>query len=276
MRRLILIAGIIGTILAISACSESDTENRETKEATGSKLETKDVKVNDAIGSELNTEDGKINYAIGSDVGKYLKDSDIKFNKADFTTGLEDAIAERESRLSKEDLTATRQAISKRQQKLQEARRAEMMAKMEKQKVENLAAGKKFMAEKRADKNVKATDSGLLYEVVKQGKGPKPASATDTVVVHYTGTLVDGTKFDSSVDRGQPATFALNQVIKGWTEGVQLMNAGSKYRFYIPPELAYGSDARPGSPIGPNSTLIFDVELIEVKKPEAKKESDKK
>lgn len=224
----------------------------------------------------LETEDQKINYAIGTDVGKYLKDSEIKFNKADFISGLEDALAERKSRLSEEDLTATRQAISKKQQKLQETRRAEMMAKLEKQKVENLAAGKKFMAEKKADTKVKSTESGLLYEVIKQGSGDKPKAASDTVVVHYTGTLIDGTKFDSSVDRGQPATFALNQVIKGWTEGVQLMNAGSKYRFYIPPELAYGSDARPGSPIGPNSTLIFDVELIEVKKPEVKKEGDKK
>ena len=140
-----------------------------------------------------------------------------------------------------------------------------MMAELEEQKVVNAEKGAAFLKAKAAEKGVMTTDSGLLYEVVEQGDGPKPASATTTVVVHYTGTLIDGTKLDSSVDRGQPATFGLNQVIKGWTEGLQLMNQGSKYRFYIPPELAYGSDARPGSPIGPNSTLIFDVELIEVK-----------
>ena len=119
-------------------------------------------------------------------------------------------------------------------------------------------------------KAVEALQSGKVARIilsrpaVEAGSGEKPDSENATVVVHYTGTLLDGTKFDSSVDRGQPATFALNQVIPGWTEGLQLMKKGAKYRFYIPPELAYGSDARPGSPIGPNSTLIFDVELIDV------------
>ncbi|MEM9992130.1 MAG: FKBP-type peptidyl-prolyl cis-trans isomerase, partial [Bacteroidota bacterium] len=107
------------------------------------------------------------------------------------------------------------------------------------------------------------TDSGLQYKVLTEGKGAKPA-ATDEVSVHYHGTLIDGTVFDSSVQRGQPASFPLNRVIKGWTEGVQLMNVGSKYRFFIPSELAYGSQGA-GAQIGPNSTLIFDVELLEIK-----------
>ena len=217
--------------------------------------------------ADMESENGQINYKVGTDVGKYLKDSEIGFDNDAFMTGLEDGLAGRDLRLTKEQLTAIRGVIQQKQQKAQEVRRAEMMAKMEKQKIENKAAGDAFMAKKKAEKGVKSTESGILYEVVSEGTGPKPTAATDTVVVHYTGTLLDGTKFDSSVDRGQPATFALNQVIKGWTEGVQLMNTGSKYRFYIPSELAYGSDARPGSPIGPNSTLIFDIELIEVKAP---------
>ena len=219
--------------------------------------------------ADLDTENGQISYKVGSDVGKYLKDSEIAFDNDAFKTGLEDGLAGRELRLTKEQLTAIRGVIQQKQQKAQEIRRAEMMEKMEAQKIENKTAGDTFMAAKKAEKGVQSTESGILFEVLTEGTGPKPMAATDTVVVHYTGTLLDGTKFDSSVDRGQPASFALNQVIKGWTEGVQLMNTGSKYRFYIPSELAYGSDARPGSPIGPNSTLIFDIELIEVKAPQA-------
>jgi FKBP-type peptidyl-prolyl cis-trans isomerase len=109
---------------------------------------------------------------------------------------------------------------------------------------------------------VTTTASGLKYEVLTEGSGPKP-SATDSVTVHYKGTLTDGTVFDSSYDRGQPATFPLNRVIKGWTEGVQLMSVGSKYRFTIPPELGYGAQGA-GGKIPPNSTLVFDVELIKI------------
>ncbi len=215
--------------------------------------------------AEMDTENGQINYKIGSDVGKYLNDSELEFDKDSFLTGLEDGLAGRDLRLTAEELTKIRGIIQQKQQEVQKAKREKMMAEMEKQKVENAEKGAAFLQEKASQSGVMSTASGLLYEVIQQGEGAKPASETATVVVHYTGTLIDGTKFDSSVDRGQPATFALNQVIKGWTEGLQLMNAGSKYRFYIPPELAYGSDARPGGAIGPNSTLVFDVELIEIK-----------
>ena len=215
--------------------------------------------------AEMDTENGQINYKIGSDVGKYLNDSELEFDKDSFLKGLEDGLSGRELRLTNEELNNIRGIIQKKQMEVQKAKRAEMMAQMEKQKVENAEKGSAFLAAKAKEDGVKSTESGLLYEVIEAGDGPKPAAPTSTVVVHYTGTLIDGTKFDSSVDRGQPATFALNQVIKGWTEGLQLMNSGSKYRFYIPPELAYGSDAKPGNAIGPNSTLIFDVELIEVK-----------
>jgi FKBP-type peptidyl-prolyl cis-trans isomerase len=108
---------------------------------------------------------------------------------------------------------------------------------------------------------VKSTADGLQYEVLTEGKGPKP-KASDTVKVNYVGTKVDGTKFDSSYDRGEPATFPLNGVIKGWSEGLQLMPVGSKYRFVIPSELAYGENAPPS--IGPNATLIFEVELLDI------------
>lgn len=123
--------------------------------------------------------------------------------------------------------------------------------------------GEKFLAENGLKEGVITTESGLQYEVIKMGKGKKP-SATDRVKVHYHGTLIDGTVFDSSVERGEPITFGLNQVIKGWTEGVQLMPVGSKFRFYIPQELGYG--AQQAGNIPPYSTLIFDVELLEIEK----------
>jgi FKBP-type peptidyl-prolyl cis-trans isomerase FklB len=124
----------------------------------------------------------------------------------------------------------------------------------------NLKAGQDFLDGNRKKAGVVALPSGLQYEILVEGKGPRPV-ATNKVTCHYHGTLIDGTVFDSSVRRGQPATFPLNGVIKGWTEGVQLMPAGSKWRFYIPPQLAYG-ERQVSAQIGPNSTLIFDVELI--------------
>jgi len=124
----------------------------------------------------------------------------------------------------------------------------------------NLKAGQDFLEANKAKPGVVALPSGLQYEVITEGSGPKPTAA-NKVTCHYHGTLIDGTVFDSSVQRGQPATFPLNMVIKGWTEGVQLMPQGSKWRFFIPPNLAYG-ERQTGAYIGPNSTLIFEVELL--------------
>lgn len=126
------------------------------------------------------------------------------------------------------------------------------------------AAGEKFLAENKKNEKVQETASGLQYVVEKEGTGAQPG-ATDEVTVHYTGKLLDGTVFDSSVNRGEPATFPLNRVIKGWTEGVQLMKEGAKYTFFIPSDLAYGAQGVPNA-IPPHSTLIFEVELIKVNK----------
>jgi FKBP-type peptidyl-prolyl cis-trans isomerase len=139
-------------------------------------------------------------------------------------------------------------------------RQAEMM---KKQFGKNIDEGEKFLADNKKRDGIQETASGLQYEVITMGTGPKP-SAEEVVKVHYTGTLLDGTKFDSSVDRGEPASFGVNQVIKGWQEGIQLMPVGSKFKFYIPYELGYGEQGT--GPIPPYSTLIFEVELLEIVK----------
>lgn len=138
---------------------------------------------------------------------------------------------------------------------------ADKLSQMKSEKANaNLKAGQDFLEANKQKPGITALPSGLQYEVLSEGSGPKP-NAGSKVTCHYHGTLIDGTVFDSSVKRGQPATFPLNMVIKGWTEGLQLMPQGSKYRFYIPPHLGYG-DRQVSAQIGPNSTLIFDVELI--------------
>lgn len=128
---------------------------------------------------------------------------------------------------------------------------------------QNKQLGEDFLAQNKNRNEVKTTSTGLQFEVLEEGNGQKP-TGTDTVSVHYHGTLIDGTVFDSSVKRGQPATFGVHQVIPGWTEALQLMSVGSKYRLYIPQELAYGAHPHPGGPIQPYSALIFDVELLEI------------
>ncbi len=141
---------------------------------------------------------------------------------------------------------------------------AAQKAKLEEEGTKNKAAGEKFLAENKTKEGVQTTASGLQYKVVQMGTGPKPKT-TDKVTVQYTGKLIDGKKFDSSLDRGKPATFSLNSVIPGWTEGLQLMPVGSKFEFYIPSELAYKDHAP--SAIGPDQVLVFDVELLSIETP---------
>jgi FKBP-type peptidyl-prolyl cis-trans isomerase FkpA len=194
----------------------------------------------------------KISTMVGMDIGRGLAqikdDIDIKVVEQ----ALEQTLKGDKTSLTQEEALQVRQAYM---QQMQSKRVAEQKAAAEKNKGEGAA----FLVKNKSKSGVKTTASGLQYEVEKEGTGPKP-KATDTVKVNYLGTKIDGTKFDSSYDRGQPATFPLNGVIKGWSEGLQLMPVGSKYKFYVPADLAYGENA-PG-PIGPNATLIFEVELL--------------
>jgi FKBP-type peptidyl-prolyl cis-trans isomerase FklB len=200
----------------------------------------------------------RASYAIGYNFGRQFKQNDITVNNDLLMKGLRDALGGGQGSLTDEEMQAAMQAF---QQQV-------MQQQAEKQKVvgeKNKAEGEAFLAKNKARAGVKTTASGLQYEVLKEGTGPQP-KATDTVTVHYQGTLMDGTEFDSSYKRGEPATFVLNQVIPGWTEGVQLMKVGSKYKFYIPAALGYG-DRGAGGVIGPNAPLVFEVELISIGQP---------
>lgn len=208
---------------------------------------------------QLKDNKDKVSYSIGTDIASTLKKQEIEINPEAFFQGIRDGLSGNKPVLAPEEMQAVMQAFQQ-----------EMMAKMAKKRQDtanaNKAASEKFLAENKTKEGVKTTASGLEYKVISEGKGEKP-KATDTVSVHYRGTTIDGKEFDSSYKRNEPAEFPLNGVIPGWTEGVQLMTVGSKYQFFIPSTLAYGEQAPPE--IGPNQALIFEVELLGIKKPEA-------
>lgn len=222
-----------------------------------------------AFAADLSTDDKKIAYAIGTQIGNSLKNNvngPIELDKAVVFEAISDILDDKAAQLSEEEINTVMQTFAKKAGEFAKKKAAEAGAK-------NQAEATKLLADNKAKDGVKVTDSGLQYRVITEGSGKKPA-ATDTVKVHYKGTLADGTTFDSSYDRGQPAEFPLNAVIKGWTEGLQLMSVGSKYELVIPAELAYGAQG-PGQ-IGPNRALIFEVELLDVKAPAKPAESEEK
>jgi FKBP-type peptidyl-prolyl cis-trans isomerase len=204
----------------------------------------------------------RASYVIGYNLGRTLKQNDVQASTDLLNKGLRDGLTGEKGMLTDEEMQATMQEFQKQVAGQQEA----------KQKVageKNKTEGEAFLAKNKTKAGVKTTASGLQYEVLKEGTGPSP-KPTDTVSVNYLGTTIDGTKFDSSYDRKEPATFVLNQVIPGWTEGVQLMKVGSKYKFYIPAALGYGEKGA-GNVIGPNAPLVFEVELLSIGQPEAPK-----
>lgn len=201
---------------------------------------------------DLSSEKAKLGYTIGAQIATDMKNQNLDedISRDAMFAAFKDVFAGVEPRLSLEEMQASQMAYQQKQQ-----------AKYQAQLDANKAKGVEFLAANAKKSGVKTTESGLQYEVLRAGKGAK-AATTDSVKVHYTGTLIDGTKFDSSYDRGAPATFGVTGVIPGFSEGIQLMQEGAKYRFTIPSEIAYGEQG-PAS-IGPNQVLIFDVELLEV------------
>jgi len=220
-------------VTAILACSA----NAQTK------MELKDLKQ-------------KASYAIGADIASNMKRQEIDVDPKAITAGITDAFANGKMLLTEAEM---KEVIAQFQTEL----RTKMESKQKSEGGNNLKAGQDYLAANGKKEGVKTTASGLQYKVLTAGKGTKFPKATDTVKVHYHGTLIDGSVFDSSVERGEPISFPLNGVIKGWTEGLQLMKEGDKFQFTIPSDLAYG-ERGPGGKIGANSTLIFDVELIAV------------
>jgi FKBP-type peptidyl-prolyl cis-trans isomerase FklB len=203
----------------------------------------------------LKTQKDKVSYAIGLNIGKSFRKDSVDVNSAIFARGVKDAITGAKPLLTDEELKAVL---------------TELQAELKKRQDDvtrvagetNQKAGDAFLAENKTKEGVVALPSGLQYKIIIAGTGPKPAE-TDSVVCNYRGTLLDGTEFDSSYKRGQPATFPVNGVIKGWTEALQLMPVGSKWQLFVPPGLAYGARGA-GGELGPNATLVFEVELISI------------
>ena len=203
----------------------------------------------------LEATDARLSYGIGQRMGQRMAADGMTIDVAAYAAGLEDAMAGAESKMTEEEINTEMTAYQERRQAQAEANRTALAQ-------TNLEAGTAYMEEMSAREEVQKTESGLQYIVVEPGAGDNPV-AEDSVEVHYEGRLIDGTVFDSSFERGQTVTFGLTQVIPGWTEGLQLMKPGGKFKFIIPPDLGYGEGGA-GQMIGPNATLVFDVELIAV------------
>lgn len=212
-----------------------------------------------ALDSHLGTDKEKLSYSLGVNVGERLLEQAMEIESASFALGVEDAIAKKNSRLPKE-------AMQKILTDFQQQQMAKLQTQQKQVAEKNLQSSLSFLDTNKKDKTVKTLPSGLQYQVLNDGKGKSP-DTNDFVSVHYRGTLIDGTEFDSSYTRGSPATFNVQAVIPGWTEALQMMKPGAKWRLYVPPALAYGEQGA-GRLIGPNSALIFDVELLDITKKE--------
>ncbi len=237
-RNVRLIAGLLGATALMVGCNQAEPE-KET--------------------AELETLEQKVNYVFGTNLAENLTQGGVTIEPEAFAQALRDKRDGVEPRLSEEEMQEVMQTF---QEQEMARREADQKAAAE----ANQKEAEAFFAENANAEGVTQTDSGLQYKVLEEGEGAKPG-ADDTVTVHYRGRLLDGTEFDSSYERDQPATFALNSVIAGWTEALQLMSEGSKYELYIPSDLAYGPGGN--GPIPPNSALIFEVELLEVDDEEA-------
>ncbi|OIO75133.1 MAG: hypothetical protein AUJ57_00655 [Zetaproteobacteria bacterium CG1_02_53_45] len=203
----------------------------------------------------LESDSAKLGYAIGMDIGQSLKTLETDLDRAAMIAAINDRLDNAETKLSQEEAGKVKQEFFVKQA---EKKAAEQKAAGEKNKTD----GEAFLASHAKEEGVSVTESGLQYKVLRAAEGAKPA-ATDKVTVHYKGMLIDGSEFDSSYSRGEPITFPLDGVIKGWQEGVQLMTVGSKYKLVLPADLAYG-DRGAGPKIGPNAVLVFEVELLSI------------
>lgn len=233
-----------GLLVVLAGCQQSEQSDVD----DGAKDSSQAASTTDG---EFSGDVAEASYSMGYGIASNIEEQlQVNFDQQAFLAGLADSFGEKERRVSEEQGQMAMAAMSAKQQKAAEAQSTELQR-----------AGTEFLAENGQREGVTTTESGLQYEILVAGEGAKP-TASDVVSTHYHGTLVDGTVFDSSVERGSPASFPVNRVIAGWTEALQLMPVGSKWRLFIPPELAYGERATGAIPA--NSTLVFDVELLEI------------
>ncbi len=220
---------------------------------------------NEITRADLKTEDDKQSYSLGFSMGTNIKKrGELKINIDIFQQGVRDGLTDSNPLLTEDEIKRT-------MIEMKAKKRAEYMTKMEERRNQgeaNRERGAAFLEANKAKEGVVVLESGLQYKILKKGSGASP-KATDTVKCHYKGTTIDGKEFDSSYKRAEPATFALSRIIKGWTEGLQLMKQGGKWQFFIPPELAYGERGA-GRDVGPNEVLLFEVELLGIEKPKTK------
>jgi FKBP-type peptidyl-prolyl cis-trans isomerase len=242
--------------LTIAACNPSadkaktDAKTEESSKDSGPQI------------AGLPTKKDKVSYMIGMQMGKSLEQVKDEVDVDVIAKAIKSSVAGEKMLMDDKQAQQIAEAFG---QEMQAKQIAKMMAEAKKNKED----GAKFLAENAKKPGVKTTPSGLQYQVITEGTGPKPKDS-DVVKVHYKGTLLDGKTFDSSYDRGTPATFPLAAVIPGWREGLALMPVGSKYKLWIPASIGYGEAGTQGGPIGPNATLVFEVELLEIVKPDAK------
>lgn len=241
-------AALVASTLALGACKPLDKD-------TGKPADGEGKPATSALAG-LKNEKEQVSYVIGTQVGESIAPAKEEIDLDVLFKAIRDAVDGKESKLSEAEAMQVMQAFGERMQ-------ARQMAEFEELKTKNASEGEAFLAENGKKPGVTTTASGLQYEVLTEGTGPKP-KLTDTIRVHYKGTLLDGETFDSSIDRGEPVQFGLSQVVPGWQEGLQLMPVGSKYKLWIPGKLGYGEQGTPGGPIGPNATLVFEVELLEI------------
>ncbi len=246
MKKYALPLALIGAV-ALQAC------NQQSSTSTGAQAPAPAAEAPAEL--SLDTSEQRLSYGIAYGLGQRMVADNVPMDLDAFNAGFSDALTGAQARLSQEEIGAEMQAYQEKMAAEQQAAQAEVGEK-------NLVASAAFLKENEAREGVVVTESGLQYEVLEEGDGPKPGP-DDTVEVHYRGTLVDGTEFDSSYARGQTVTFGVGQVIAGWTEALQLMNVGSKYKLAIPAELGYGAGGA-GQTIGPNAALVFEVELISI------------
>ena len=256
------LAGLLltGIISAQDTTATKPSTPAQPKSSTQSKTSTaakKPASTTAAAGVALTTQKQKNSYALGMNVGTGMRKQGLndKVDPAIVARGLRDALSGGKTAMTEDEMKVTIQALANEIRSAQEAKTKEAGA-------SNRKEGEAFLAANKAKDGVKTTADGLQYKVLTEGNGPKP-TASDTVTVNYRGTLINGKEFDSSYKRGQPASFPVGGVIKGWTEALQLMPVGSKYQLFIPSDLAYG-DRGAGGDIGPGETLIFEVELLSI------------